>query len=128
MKYNTVELRCNELFKWSQPNSCATNVFCFGIAFFQSKIEHFECCDEDFTSDAPSDEETVHLIKEKNDLIDDSSSDMEELGDQFSDAKAAVNILQNFFATGNVDKSVMYWFLIIDKTIDETYLKSRCFQ
>ncbi|GBN57301.1 hypothetical protein AVEN_260208-1 [Araneus ventricosus] len=40
----------------------------------QSEIEHFECCDGDLiTSDVPSDESEVSLIKEKNDLIDDSS-------------------------------------------------------
>ncbi|GBM53272.1 hypothetical protein AVEN_128437-1 [Araneus ventricosus] len=36
------------------------------------------------TSDVPSDEDIVSLIKEKNDLIDDSSSDMEDRGDTSS--------------------------------------------
>ncbi|GBN31260.1 hypothetical protein AVEN_64287-1 [Araneus ventricosus] len=67
-----------------------------------SEIEHLECCDEDLiTSDAPSDEDIVSLIKEKNNLICDLSSDVEggddaSSGPSISDAKAAVNILQNF--------------------------------
>ncbi|GBM68579.1 hypothetical protein AVEN_234028-1, partial [Araneus ventricosus] len=68
------------------------------------------------TSDEPSDEDIVFLIKEKNGLIDDSSSDMEEEGDGSSgpsipDTKAAVNILQDFFATETVDKNAMYSLL-----------------
>ncbi|GBL96818.1 hypothetical protein AVEN_118943-1, partial [Araneus ventricosus] len=87
-------------------------------------VEHFEWCDDDLiTSDPPSDEEIVSLIKEKNDLIDDSSLDIEDRGDAssgslISDAKATVSILQNVFATEIVDKNVMYSFLIIDKKID----------
>ncbi|GBN05308.1 hypothetical protein AVEN_252213-1, partial [Araneus ventricosus] len=54
---------------------------------------------------------------------------MEDDGDTspgilISDSKAAVNILQNLFATETVDKNVMYSFLINDKKIDEMYLKS----
>ncbi|GBN65081.1 hypothetical protein AVEN_233794-1 [Araneus ventricosus] len=68
-----------------------------------------------------------------NDLIDDSSSDMEDGGDassgpSISDAKATVKILQNFFATETEDKNVRYSFLIIDKKIDDMYLKCRCLQ
>ncbi|GBM03439.1 hypothetical protein AVEN_16927-1, partial [Araneus ventricosus] len=71
-------------------------------------------------SDAPSDEDIVSLSKEKNDFIDDSSSDMQDeggasSGSSISGAKAAVNILQNFFATEAVDKNAMHSFLIIDK-------------
>ncbi|GBM44216.1 hypothetical protein AVEN_15555-1 [Araneus ventricosus] len=99
--------------------------------FFQREIEHFECCDEDFiTSHAQSDEDIVSLIKEKKDLIDDSSSDMEDEGDASSGPSIsdAVDILQNFFATETVDKNVTDSFLIIDKQILVMYLKSRCFQ
>ncbi|GBM55553.1 hypothetical protein AVEN_105085-1 [Araneus ventricosus] len=100
-------------------------------AVSQSKIGHFECCDDDLiTSDAPSDDDIVFLIKEKNDLIHDSSSDMEDLGDvssapSFSGAKTAVNMWRNFFAPETVDKIIMNSFLIIDKKIDEMCLKSR---
>ncbi|GBL90508.1 hypothetical protein AVEN_179431-1 [Araneus ventricosus] len=72
-------------------------------------------------------------MKVKNDFIDDSSSDMEVEGDassgsSISDANTAVSILQNFFATETVDKNLMYSFLIIDKKVDEMYLKSRVHQ
>ncbi|GBM09040.1 hypothetical protein AVEN_229066-1 [Araneus ventricosus] len=92
-------------------------------AFSQSEIEHFECCDDDwFTSDAPSNEDIVSLIEENNDLTDDSSSDMENevdasSGSSISNAKAAVNILKNFFATEIVDKNVRCSFLIFNKKI-----------
>ncbi|GBL83286.1 hypothetical protein AVEN_208370-1 [Araneus ventricosus] len=79
----------------------------------------------------PSDGDIVSLTKEKNDLIDVSSSDMEDESDassSISDATAAVNILQNFFGTETADKSVMYSLLIIDKKTDKMYLKARCFQ
>ncbi|GBN70937.1 hypothetical protein AVEN_119424-1 [Araneus ventricosus] len=81
------------------------------MLFLQSEIEHFECCHKDLkTSDASSDEDIVSPIKEKNDVIDESSSDMEDVGDASSDpdAKAAVNIFQIFFATETMNKSAMY--------------------
>ncbi|GBM33580.1 hypothetical protein AVEN_181826-1 [Araneus ventricosus] len=101
--------------------------------FPKAKIEHFECFDDDLiTFDAPSAEDIVSLIKEKNNLIGNSCSYMKDKGDAslgptISGAKAAVNIFQNFFATETVDKNVMYSFMIIDETIDELYLKSKSF-
>ncbi|GBN84649.1 hypothetical protein AVEN_30351-1 [Araneus ventricosus] len=56
-------------------------------------MEHFKRCDSNLiTSDAPIDEDIVYVITEKNDLIDDSSSDIEDGGDassgpSISDAK-----------------------------------------
>ncbi|GBM73202.1 hypothetical protein AVEN_228981-1 [Araneus ventricosus] len=85
------------------------------------------------TCNAPSDEDRVSLIKEKKDFVDDSSSGMENgsdasAGPLISDAKAAVNILQNYFATETEDENVLYSFLVIDKNTDEMHRKSRCFQ
>ncbi|GBN62228.1 hypothetical protein AVEN_266106-1 [Araneus ventricosus] len=63
------------------------------------------CCDDDLVaSDAASDEVIVSLTKEKNDLINDSSSDMEGEGEASSGpsifyAKVAVNFCQSFFTT-----------------------------
>ncbi|GBM42454.1 hypothetical protein AVEN_139888-1 [Araneus ventricosus] len=76
-------------------------------AFSQSEIEHFDYCDDDsITSDAPSDEDIVFLMKEKNDLIEEASSDESSIksfveGDAISglsnpDVKAIVNICKLF--------------------------------
>ncbi|GBN11383.1 hypothetical protein AVEN_17361-1 [Araneus ventricosus] len=82
--------------------------FCIGAekhgvnAFSQNEIEHFECCDDDvITSGEVSEEDIVALVNEKNNSIVDSSSDMEEEQDEprpsIADAKAASNVLNNFF-------------------------------
>ncbi|GBN67848.1 hypothetical protein AVEN_172685-1 [Araneus ventricosus] len=56
----------------------------------------------------------------------DSPSDMEEeedkTGSSIADAKAAANVLNNFFATGNIDEHVVDLFKIEDKKIDELYI------
>ncbi|GBM33732.1 hypothetical protein AVEN_47038-1 [Araneus ventricosus] len=71
-----------------------------------SEIEYFECYNDDLiTSDVPNGKDTFSLRKDNIYLIDDSSSGMEDEGDEssdpsISDAKAAVNTLRNFFATG----------------------------
>ncbi|GBL87445.1 hypothetical protein AVEN_118381-1 [Araneus ventricosus] len=75
-------------------------------AFSQNEIEHFEYCDDDvITSGGVSEEDIVALVNEKNNSIVDSSSDMEEKQDELvhsiADAKAAANVLNNFFATEN---------------------------
>ncbi|GBL57580.1 hypothetical protein AVEN_100196-1 [Araneus ventricosus] len=113
--------------------------FCIGAekhgvnAFSQNEIEHFECCDDDvITSGEVSEEDIVALVNEKNNSIVDSSSDMEEEQDEpgpsIADAKAASNVLNNFFATENIDEYVVDLFKIVDKKIDELYTKSKTFQ
>lgn len=103
--------------------------------FSEKEIEHFECCDDDVvTSGEISEEEIVTFIKEKNNSIVDPSSDIEEeevdvtSGPSIADAKAAVNILNNFFATENIDKCIMDSFERVDKKIADMYLKSKSFQ
>ncbi|GBN04303.1 hypothetical protein AVEN_48431-1 [Araneus ventricosus] len=88
--------------------------------FSKNEIEHFECCDDDvITSGEVSEEDIVALVNEKNNSIADSSSDMEEEQDEqgpsFADAKVAVNALNNFFATENIDEHVVDLFKIVDK-------------
>ncbi|GBN25710.1 Tigger transposable element-derived protein 6 [Araneus ventricosus] len=102
-------------------------------AFSQNEIEHFECCDDDIiTSGEGSKEDIVALVNEKNNSIVDSSSDMEEEQDEpapsNADAKAAANVLNNFFPTENIDEHVVDLFKIVDKKIDELYIKSKTFQ
>ncbi|GBN50346.1 hypothetical protein AVEN_45577-1 [Araneus ventricosus] len=64
--------------------------------------------------------------------VEDSSSDMEEEQDEpgysIADAKAATNVLNNFFATENIYEHVVDLFKIVDKQIDELYIKSKAFQ
>ncbi|GBN54361.1 hypothetical protein AVEN_88819-1 [Araneus ventricosus] len=102
-------------------------------AFSQNEIEHFECCDDDvITSEEVSEEDIVALVNETNNSTVDSSSDMEEeqdeLGHSIADAKAAANVLNNFFATENNDEHVVDLFKIVDKKFDELYIKSKTFQ
>ncbi|GBN35988.1 hypothetical protein AVEN_139166-1 [Araneus ventricosus] len=102
-------------------------------AFSQNEIEHFECCDDDvITSGEVSEEDIVALVNEKNDSIVDSSSDMDEEQDEpghsIADAKAAANVLNNFFATENNDEHVVDLFKRVDKKFDELYIKSKTFQ
>ncbi|GBM18127.1 hypothetical protein AVEN_75539-1 [Araneus ventricosus] len=102
-------------------------------AFSQNEIEHFECCDDDVvTSGEVSEEDIVALVNEKNNYVADSSSDIEEEQDEpgssIADAKAAANVLNYFFATENIDEHVVNLFEIVDKKIDELYIKSKTFQ
>ncbi|GBN19669.1 hypothetical protein AVEN_92708-1 [Araneus ventricosus] len=102
-------------------------------AFSQNEIEHFECCDDDvITSGEVSEEDIVAPVNEKNNSTVDSSSDMEEEQDEpgpsIADAKAAANVLNNFFATENIGKHVVDLFKIVDKNTDELYIKSKTFQ
>ncbi|GBM29145.1 hypothetical protein AVEN_97424-1 [Araneus ventricosus] len=85
------------------------------------------------TSREVSEEDIVTLVNEKkNTIIIDSSSDMEEEQDEpgpsIADAKAAANILNNFFATENIDEHVVDLFKIVDEKIDELCIKSKTFQ
>ncbi|GBL72257.1 hypothetical protein AVEN_115221-1 [Araneus ventricosus] len=85
---------------WCQPGKGTKK---HGVnAFSQNEIEHFECCDDDvIISGEVSEEDIVALVNEKNNSIVDSSSDMEEEQDEpgpsIPDAKAAANVLNNFF-------------------------------
>ncbi|GBO14629.1 hypothetical protein AVEN_76237-1 [Araneus ventricosus] len=84
-------------------------------AFSQNEIEHFECCDDDvITTWEVSEEDIVALVNEKNNSIVNSSSDMEEEQDEprpsIADAIAAANVLNIFFATGNIDEHVVGLF------------------
>ncbi|GBO32516.1 hypothetical protein AVEN_181897-1 [Araneus ventricosus] len=95
-------------------------------AFSQNEIEHSECCDDDvITSGEESEEDIVALVNVKNNSIVDSSSDMEEEQDEPGPSIADANVLNNFFATENIDEHVVYLFKIVDKTIDELYIKSK---
>ncbi|GBN56378.1 hypothetical protein AVEN_183206-1 [Araneus ventricosus] len=99
-------------------------------AFSQNEIEHFECCDDDvITSGEVSEEDILALVNEKNNSIVDSSSDMEEEQDEpwpsIADAKTS---WKKFFATKNIDEHVVDLFKIVDKKIDELYMKSKTFQ
>ncbi|GBN31365.1 hypothetical protein AVEN_127270-1 [Araneus ventricosus] len=98
--------------------------------FSQNEIEHFECCDDDvITSGEVSEEDIVAIVNEKRNSIVHSSSDMEdEPGPSIADTKAAANVLNNFFATGNIEEHVVDLFKIVDKKIDELYIKSKTFQ
>ncbi|GBN02179.1 hypothetical protein AVEN_62291-1, partial [Araneus ventricosus] len=77
-----------------------------------------------------SEEDIVALVNEKNNSIVNSSSDMEEEQDEprpsIADAIAAANVLNNFFATGNIDEHVVDLFKIVDKKIDEWTLCNTC--
>ncbi|GBO04385.1 hypothetical protein AVEN_243932-1 [Araneus ventricosus] len=91
-------------------------------AFSQNEIEHLECCDNDaITSGEVSEEDIVALVNEKNNSIVHSSSDIEEEQDEpgpsIVDAKAAANVLNNFFATGKIDEHVVDLFKIVDKKL-----------
>ncbi|GBN60059.1 hypothetical protein AVEN_68227-1 [Araneus ventricosus] len=86
------------------------------MAFSQNEIEHFECCDDDvITSGEVSEEDIVALVNEKNNSIVDSSSDMEEKQDEPGPSIANANVLNNFFATENIDEHVVDLFKIVDK-------------
>ncbi|GBN02279.1 hypothetical protein AVEN_238161-1 [Araneus ventricosus] len=86
----------------------------YGVnAFSQNEIEHFECCDDDaITSGEMSEEDIVALVNEKNNSIVDSSSDMEEeqveTGPSIADAKAAANVLNNFFLPQKTSTSMLW--------------------
>ncbi|GBM74423.1 hypothetical protein AVEN_39216-1 [Araneus ventricosus] len=84
------------------------------------------------TSGKVSEEDIVALVNEKNNSFVDSSSDMEEEQDEsgpsIPDSKAAANVLNNFLATENIDEHVVDLFEIVDKKIDELYIKSKTFQ
>ncbi|GBL86697.1 hypothetical protein AVEN_194923-1 [Araneus ventricosus] len=79
-----------------------------------------------------SEEDIVALVNETNNSIVDSSSDVEEEQDEpgpsIADAKAATNVLNNFFATGKIYEHVVELLKIVDKQIDELYIKSKTFQ
>ncbi|GBM06726.1 hypothetical protein AVEN_209231-1, partial [Araneus ventricosus] len=81
----------------------------------QNEIEHFECFDDDvIITWEMSEEDIVALVKEKNNSIVNSSSDTEEEQDEprpsIADAIAAANVLNIFFATGNIDEHVVGLF------------------
>lgn len=100
--------------------------------FPREEIEHFETIDSEvITSDIMTDDDIVSELKEKNDANEDDflpSDESEMSAPSISDVKAATNILSTFFSTENVDKKTMDAFLIVDKKIDELYLKSKCVQ
>ncbi|GBO32519.1 hypothetical protein AVEN_267580-1 [Araneus ventricosus] len=85
-------------------------------AFSQNEIEHFECCDDDaITSGEVSEEDIVALVNENNNSIVDSSSYMEE--EQDESWPSIADVLNNFFATGNIDEHVVDLFKILDKNL-----------
>ncbi|GBO26369.1 hypothetical protein AVEN_46208-1 [Araneus ventricosus] len=99
-------------------------------AFSQNKIEHFECCDDDvITSGELSVEDIVALINEKRQVY---CRFLFRYGGRTRRAMAfncrCKNALNNFFATENIDEHVVDVFKIVDKKIDELYIKSKTFQ
>ncbi|GBM70258.1 hypothetical protein AVEN_270831-1 [Araneus ventricosus] len=99
-------------------------------AFSQNEIEHFECCDDDvITSRKVSEEDIVALVNEKNNSIVDRlqiwRKNKMNHGLQLQMQK---RFEQFFFATENIDEHAVDLFKIVDKKIDELYIKSKTFQ
>ncbi|GBM33572.1 hypothetical protein AVEN_197322-1 [Araneus ventricosus] len=99
-------------------------------AFSQNEIEHFECCDDDvITSGEVSEEDIVALVNEKKQL---NCRFVFRYGGRTRPTMAfncrCKNVLNNFFATENSDEHVLNLFKIVDKKIDELYIKSKTFQ
>ncbi|GBN52905.1 hypothetical protein AVEN_109409-1 [Araneus ventricosus] len=99
-------------------------------AFSQNEIEHFECCDDDvITSGEVSEEDIVALVNEKKPTL---LQIVSRNGGRTRRTTAfncrCKNVLNNFFATENIDEHVVDLFKIVDKKIDELYIKSKTFQ
>nr|XP_042910975.1 uncharacterized protein LOC122272046 [Parasteatoda tepidariorum] len=97
-------------------------------------IEQYECCDDEVcTSGTPTDDDIVSEIKQTNegreDLLEENVEEENELSaPSIAEVKSAINVLNMFFSTENVDQKILHSLHIVDKKIDELYLKSNCVQ
>lgn len=104
--------------------------------FSEFDMELFEMCDNDvIISGDLSDGDIVEEIKLKNGDIEDCSSDEYEEIEQtesdlptITDAKAAIQVLNKFLVTQNIDPKVMETFQLFDKSMDNFFLKSASHQ
>ncbi|GBM29854.1 hypothetical protein AVEN_110363-1 [Araneus ventricosus] len=99
-------------------------------AFSRNEIEHFECCDDDIViSGEVSEEDIVALVNGKKQLY---CRFVFRYGGRTRRTMAFncrfKNVLNNFFATGNINEHVVDLFKIVEKKIDELYIKSKTFQ
>ncbi|GBO24777.1 hypothetical protein AVEN_88795-1 [Araneus ventricosus] len=99
-------------------------------AFSQNEIEHFECCDDYvITSGEMSEEDIMALVNEKKQLY---CRFVFRYGGTTRRTMAfncrCKNVLNNFFATENIDEHVVDLLKIVDKKIVELYIKSKTFQ
>ena len=81
----------------------------------------------------PTDDDIVSEVNQKNDAEDEGLEDGVEEEPEIStlstiDVKSAVNALNIFFSTQNVDQKVLDSLLNVDKKVDELYLKSKLVQ
>ncbi|GBM03527.1 hypothetical protein AVEN_95418-1 [Araneus ventricosus] len=89
-------------------------------AFSQNEIEHFECCDDDvITSGEASEGDIVALVNEKNQLY---CRSVFRYGGRTRRTMTfncrCKNVLNNFFATENIDEHVVDLFKIVDKKME----------
>ncbi|GBN60520.1 hypothetical protein AVEN_5638-1 [Araneus ventricosus] len=89
-------------------------------AFSQNEIEHFEYCDDDaITFGEVSEEDIVALVNGKKQLY---CRFVFRYGGRTRRIMAfncrCKNVLNNFFATENIDEHVVDLFKIVDKKID----------
>ncbi|GBN90243.1 hypothetical protein AVEN_41543-1 [Araneus ventricosus] len=88
-------------------------------AFSQNEIERFECCDDDvMTSGGVSKEDIVALVNVKKQLY---CRFVFRYGERTRRTMAfncrCKNVLNNFFATGNIDEHVVDLFKIMDEKL-----------
>ncbi|GBM57002.1 hypothetical protein AVEN_146032-1 [Araneus ventricosus] len=98
-------------------------------AFSENEIKHLECCDDDvITSGEVSEEDIGALVKEKQLYC----RYVFRYGGRTRRTMAfncrCEKVLNDFFATGNIGEHVVDLFKIVDKKIDELYMKSKTFQ
>ena len=85
------------------------------------------------TSGTPTDDDIVSKVNQKNDaeyegLEDSVEEEPEILTPSLLAVKSAVNTLNIFFSMQNEDQKVLDSLLIINKKVDELYLKSKLVQ
>ncbi|GBL95780.1 hypothetical protein AVEN_709-1 [Araneus ventricosus] len=115
-------------------NVCKRKAFSIGAekhglnAFSQNEIENFECYDDDVITSGEVSEDIVALVNEKKQLY---CRFLFRYGGRTRRTMAfncrCKNVLNNFFATENIDEHVVDLFKIVDKKIDELYIKSKLF-
>ncbi|GBM34625.1 hypothetical protein AVEN_212331-1 [Araneus ventricosus] len=105
-------------------------------AFSQNEIEHFEFCDDDvITSGEMSEDDIVALVNEKKTLYcrfvfryGGRTRRNRAFNCRCKSSCKRFELFFFFFATENIDEHVVDLFKIVDKKIDELYIKSKAFQ